>query len=85
MVTKEHLAQLRAERATPEVHLEHTPGGALEAEVKTQTSIERERQIKLAERAMNDAHIHMRQDQVFSSLDGLSTAHFNNHTQEIKP
>lgn len=83
MVTKEHLDQLRAERATPEMQLDYTPGGTLETEVKIEHEAERERDIKLAERAFNDAQRHMELEYMRSSLEGLPTSHFNEPKQEI--
>ncbi len=85
MVTKEQLMQLRANRAQPNQRLEYNIEGATQTNVVSSLEVEREHQIMLGERAMQDALRDMRREYALSRNDGLARVHFNHTTTEIKP
>ena len=85
MITKDRLAQLRAERIKHNARLQYDAPGPIKTIVVSTIEAEREREIMLGERAMQDALHDMRIEQALSSHKGLSQAHFNNPKQEIKP
>ena len=85
MVTKEQLAQFRAERSRPNARVDYTIDGPIHARVVSSLDAEREVKILLGERAMQDALHDMRREQALSRHQGHAKAIFNNPTQEIKP
>ncbi len=85
MVTKQQLAQLRAERPQPNARLEYTIDGPIHTHVVSSLEAERESRILLGERAMQDALRDMRREQALSRHHGYEKAIFNNPTQEFKP
>ena len=86
MVTKEQLMQLRANRAVPNVRLEYNIDGPVQTHVVSNTEAERERQIMLGDRAMQDALRDMRQEYAISRNNGLAKVQFNHTTTtELKP
>ncbi len=90
MVTKEQLAQLRAERSQPHARLEYTIDGPIHTHVVESLDAERESRILLGERAMQDALRDMRREQSLSRHHGHAKAIFNNPNlnnlnREIKP
>lgn len=85
MITKAELDQLRAGRSQPNVNLEYTIGGTIQSHVHSDLAAERERKISKGEQTLREAHEELRQDFATSSHEGLSKAHFNKVSQEIKP
>lgn len=85
MVTKEQLAQLRAERSRPNARLEYTLDGPIHTHVVSSLDAEREVKILQGERAMQDALHDMRREQALARHQGHAKAVFNNPTPEIKP
>lgn len=93
MVTKDHLAQLRAERDTPNARLEYHIDGPVRTQVVSSRAAEREREILLGERAMRDALRDMRYEHAMSRHHGQAKAIFNqsndasnqNQKMEMKP
>jgi len=86
MVTKDQIAQMKAERATPNATLEYTIGGAVETHVITTREAEREYEIMMSERAMEDAQRSMQIEHAISRHEGQPTAFFNETSkQEMKP
>ncbi len=83
MVTKQQLDQLRAERIQNNARMDYTIEGPIKTEVISTLEVEREREILLGERAMQDALRDMWREQALSSREGLSRAHFNNPKLEI--
>lgn len=85
MVTKEQLAQLRAERSRPHGDLDYTIGGGIETGAHSSLDAKRERDIALGEMAMRDALRSMRIEHAISRHRGQAKAIFNTQNQEIKP
>lgn len=79
-VTKAQLDQLRAERNTPNARVEYTPDGTDYSRVVSSRAAERECEILLGERAMQDALRDMRYEHAMSRHMGQSKADFNQHT-----
>lgn len=84
MVTKDMLAQLRAERRQALAQPSLTPDGTVTAEVNGDLDRDRERTITLHEMAFSDAQRHMRLDHAMSRLEGHTKSIFNNPTPEMK-
>ena len=80
MVTKQHLNQLRAQRAQPNARLEYNIDGPIHTHVVSSIEAEREREITLGELAMHDALRDMRQEYALSRNDGLARVSFNHTT-----
>lgn len=92
MVTKDQLAQLRAERNTPHARLDYTIDGPVHTQVVSTLEATREREIAHGERAMRDALHDMRREHALSRHEGQAKAFFNQATDtttqstaEIKP
>jgi len=86
MITKEQLIQLRQNRAQPNARLEYNIDGPTHTHVISSIEAERERQITLGERAMQDALRDMRREYALSRNDGLARVSFNHTTTtERKP
>ena len=84
MITKEQLIQLRKNRAQPNARLEYNMDGA--THIVSSLEMDRERQITLGERAMQDALRDMRREYALSRNDGLARVSFNHTTTtERKP
>ena len=84
MITKEQLIQLRKNRAVPHAKLEYNMDGA--THIVSSLEMDRERQITLGERAMQDALRDMRQEYGASRNNGFARVSFNHTTTtERKP
>ncbi|MGH1432539.1 MAG: hypothetical protein ACRBB4_15660 [Neptuniibacter sp.] len=97
IITKAQLDQWRAERARPTLTQDYTIGGAVETELKTLAQETLEKNIRNAERHLDQAHIAIQCNNAYARQQGLAKAQFNhantnsntsakpNTTKEITP
>ncbi len=86
MVTKEMLQELRAKRNKLDTSQDYTPDNAAYADIGSKLDAQREKDIKLAERAMRDAQRDMRREYQLARYHGQAKAHFNfNDLPTTKP
>ena len=92
MITKEILEQMRAQQPKLKPVQQYTPDNAAYAHIGHQLQTQREKDIKVAERAMRDAQRDMRREYELSRHRGQAKTHFkltNHHkakkTQEMTP
>lgn len=83
MITKDQLAQLRAERLYPNVRVDYTINGPIQTRIVSSLETERESRILLGERAMQDALQNLRRNQALSRHQGHAKALFNHANFKI--
>ena len=84
MVTQEQLEHMRSQRSKLQTHLDYTPDNALYAKIGFDQDRKREREIKLAERAMLDAKRDMRREYELARFRGQAKSDFLKRTQPKK-
>jgi hypothetical protein len=84
MVTKEALAQLRAQRAKPTPTMNYTIGGSVQIMVHATVEGERLRHIQYGEQRLQNALAELRQNQALRFRQGLAQSQFN-FANTVKP